>query len=115
MEKLALLFKLLPYLPFLYIGVFSILEVLFPSLRDPDFNRWELDEGRGTPIQILGWRKVLAPPRVLAQGYMSDKAASATALAFGLLFLSVGVFGIRHVTGLPTFLTDLFETLRSAH
>jgi hypothetical protein len=114
MEKLILLLKLLPYLPFLYIGIFSILEVLFPSLREPDFNRWEIDEVTGTSVQILGWRKVLRPPRVLAQGYMSDKAACATALAFGLLFLSVGAFGIRHVIGLPSFLPDLFEALTAS-
>jgi hypothetical protein len=38
-------------------GIVSILEVLFPSLRDSDFNRWKVDEGGGSYIQILGWKK----------------------------------------------------------
>jgi|SRR5579864_3361628 len=105
---LALVLRLLPYLIFLYAGIFSILEVLFPSLRDPDFNRWEVDDGGGSYINILGWKKMLTPPRVIAQGYMSDRVACAVALALGVVCLSIAVFGIRHISGLPEFLPDLF-------
>jgi len=107
---LALFFRLLPYLVFLYAGVFSILEVLFPSLRDADFNRWEVDEG-GSDVNILGWKKMLTPPRVLAQGYMSDAAACAVALGVGVICISIAILGVRHVAGFPGFLPDLFERL----
>lgn len=109
MGKLTHFFRLLPYLAFLYGGIVSILEVLFPSLRDPDFNRWEVDEGGGSYIQILGWKKMLTPPRVLAQGYMSDSAACAVALVAGVIFVLIAMFGIRHVSGFPEFFPDLFE------
>ena len=111
MEKLTLFFKLLPYLGFLYGGIVSILEVLFPSLRDPDFNRWEVDEGGGSNIQILGWKKMLTPPRVLAQGHMSDGAACVVALVVGVIFVLIAMFGIRHVSGFPEFFPDLFHRL----
>jgi hypothetical protein len=90
-------------------GIVSILEVLFLSLRDPDFNRWEVDEGGGSYIQILGWRKMLTPPRVLAQGYMSDRAACAGALVVGGMFILIAMFGFRHVSGLPEFFPDVFD------
>jgi hypothetical protein len=102
-------FKVLPYLVCLYVGVFSILEVFFPSLRGPGFNRWEVDEGSGSSVTILGWKKVLRPPRVLAQGYMSDGAACAVAIVVGVIFVFVAAFGIRHVTGVPEFVPDLFN------
>ena len=111
MEKLTLFFKLLPFLAFLYWGVFAILEVFFPSLRDPDFNRWEIDEGTGSYIQILGWKKMLTPPRVVAQGYMSDRAACAVAFIAGVVCISIAMFGIRHVTGFPEFFPDFFGRL----
>jgi len=106
---LSLFFKLLPYLFCLYGGIYSILEVLFPSLRDPDFNHWEVDEGTGSSITILGWKKILTPPRVIAQGYLSDGPACAIALIFGILFTSIAIFGIRNVSGLLAFLPDLFN------
>jgi hypothetical protein len=105
----TLFFKLLPYLAFLYVGIHSILEVLFPSLRDPDFNRWEVDGGAGSYVQILGWKRMLTPPRVLAQGYMSDRAACAVALAVGAISVLIAMFGIRHVSGFPNFFPDLFD------
>lgn len=111
MEKLTLLFRLLPYLAFLYGGTFAILEVLFPSLRDPDFNRWEVDDASGTTVQVLGWKKIITPPRVLAQGYVSDSTACVLAIAVGVIFISVGTFGVRHVSGFPGFLPDLFGRL----
>ena len=111
MEKLTSFFRLLPYLAFLYGGIVSILEVVFPSLRDPDFNRWEVDEGSGSYIQILGWKKMLTPPRILAQGYMSDGAACAVALVVGIIFVSIAMLGIRHVSGFPEFFPDLFGRL----
>ncbi len=111
MEKLTFFFRLLPFLVFLYAGVVSILEVFFPSLRDADFNRWEVDEGGGSYINILGWKKLLTPPRVVAQGYMSDRAACAVAVVAGILFILIATFGIRHVGGFPTFFPDLFNRL----
>jgi hypothetical protein len=109
MEKLRFFFRILPCLACLYAGVFSIAEVLFPSLRDPDFNRWEVDDDGGSYIQILGWKKKLTPPRVLAQGYISDSAACVVALVGGVILLLVATFGIRHVIGFPGFLPDLFN------
>lgn len=104
----TLFIKLLPFFLFLYGGIDSILEALFPSLRGPDFNRWEVDEG-GSYINIMGWRKALTPPRVIAQGYMSDGAACAVALVVGVIFIFIAIFGIRHVGGIPEFIPDLFE------
>ena len=78
---LALFFKLLPFLVALYAGIYSILEVLFPSLRSPNFNRWEADVRVGPYVNIMGWTKVLTPPRVLAYRYMSNSAACAVAVA----------------------------------
>jgi hypothetical protein len=106
---LALIFNLLPYLAFLGVGIFWFLEVLFPSLRNPDFNRWEIEGGRGSSVTILGWKKVLTPPRVIAQGYMSTETACAVALIFGAIFISIGILGIRHASGFPEFLPDLFD------
>ena len=109
MDKFAFFFRVLPYLVCLYVSVHSLLEAFFPSLRDPDFNRWEVDEGSGSSIQILGWKKMLTPPRVIAQGYMPDGAAFAIAIVVGVICLLIGTFGIRHVSGFPGFLPDLFN------
>ena len=108
MDKFTFFYRVLPYLVFLYVGIHSILEAFFPSLRDPDFNRWEVDEGSGSSIQIMGWKKMLTPPRVIARGYMPDGAAFAIAIVVGLICLLIGTFGIRHVSGFPGFLPDLF-------
>lgn len=109
MDTLTLSFRLSPYLAFLFAGIVSILEVLFPSLRDPDFNRWEIDEAAGPSIKILGWKKMLTAPRIVAQGYMSDGAACAVALVVGIIFVLIAMFGIRHVGGVPGFLPDLYH------
>jgi hypothetical protein len=111
MQAASFLLRLFPYLAFMFAGVFSILEVIFPSLRDPDFNRWEIDDESGSYIQVAGWRKMLSPPRVVAQGYMSDNAACNVALAVGVFFILLAIFGIRHVGEFPRFLPDLFEKL----
>lgn len=111
MEKLAFFLRLLPYLLFLYAGVVSILEVFFPSLRDPNFGRWGVDEGDGSYVKILGWKKMLTPPRVVARGYLSDGAACAVGLIIGVLFTLIATFGIRHVSGFPAFLPDLLAKL----
>jgi hypothetical protein len=71
-NKFTFFLRLLPYLVFLYVGMHSIFEAFFPSLRDPDFNRWEVDEDGGSYIQIIEWKKMLKAPRVIAQGYMPD-------------------------------------------
>ena len=106
---LALFFKLLPFLVALYAGIYSILEVLFPSLRSPNFNRWEADVRVGPYVNIMGWTKVLTPPRVLAYRYMSNSAACAVALVVGVIFMLIAIFGIRHVSGVPEFIPDLFD------
>jgi hypothetical protein len=108
-DKFTFFLRLLPYLLFLYAGIHSTLEAFFSSLRDPDFNRWEVDEGGGSYIQIMGWKKMLRPPRVMAQGYMSDRAACALAIVAGVICVLIGTFGIRHVSGFPGFLPDLFN------
>jgi hypothetical protein len=97
MEKLKLFFRLLPYHALLYGDPHSSLEVFFPYLRDPDFNRWEVDEGVGSYVQILGWKKTLRPPRVLARGHMSESAARAVGLIAGVVWILIAIFGIRHV------------------
>jgi hypothetical protein len=108
-DKVTFFFRVLPYLVFLYAGVLSIVEVFFPSLRGPDFNRWEVDEGNESSVTILGWKKVLRPPRVVAQGYMSDGAACAVAILVGVIFILIATFGIRHVIGFPEFVPDIFS------
>jgi hypothetical protein len=110
MGKLTLFCKLFPFLAFLYWGIFSILEVFFPSLRDPDFNRWEVDEVGGTYIEIAGWKKMLTPPRVIAQGYVSNTTACRIAIVAGVICILIAVFGIRHVSGFPGFLPDLLSS-----
>lgn len=107
MDLLSLGFKILPFAALLYWGIFSILEVFVPSLRTPDFNRWEIDEGEGSYVQVLGWRKVISPPRVIAQGYMSDRAACSVALIVGVLSILIAILGVRHVGGSPQFIPDL--------
>jgi hypothetical protein len=108
-DKVTFFFEVLPCLVFLYAGVFSILEVFFPPLRGPEFGRWEVDEGSGSSVTILGWKKVLRPPRVLAQGYMSEGAACAVAIVVGVILVIIATFGIRHVTGFPEILPDPFS------
>ena len=108
MDALILFWKLLPFLALVAVGVYSILEVCFPSLRDPDFNRWQVSDANESSITILGWKKVLKPARVIAQGYMSDRAACAIALSVGFLLIGVGFFGIRHIAGIPENFPDLF-------
>jgi hypothetical protein len=110
MRYLPLLIKVFPFGAFLYYGVKSILQALIPSMRDPDFNRWEIDEGTGDYIEIFGWRKVLRTPHVIAQGYMSDGAASAVAIIVGVICIVIGIIGIRHFTGVPAFIHDPFES-----
>ncbi len=108
MKTLSLLVELVPFLGVLCGGMYAIAEVFFPFLRGPDFNRWEVDEGGGSYVQITGWRKVLTPPRVVARGYMSDRAACAVAIAAGVVLISIGIFGIRHFSGFPKFVPDPF-------
>jgi hypothetical protein len=108
-DKLTFFLRLLPYLLCLCAGIHWILEAFFPSLRDPDFNRWEVDEGAESYVQIMGWKKVLTPPRVIAQGYMPDGVACALATVVGIIVVLFGTFGIRHVSGFPGFLPDLLN------
>jgi hypothetical protein len=108
MDQFDLAWKMLPFLLLLVYGAYTILEIFFPSLRSSDFNRWEIDEGSGSSIQIMGWKKVLSPPRVLASGYLSERAACTVALCLGTVFVAIGVLGIRHVSGIPLWFPDLF-------
>ena len=109
MDTAFLLFRLLPAFTLVGYGTYSILEVVFPSLRDPDFNRWEVDDNSGSSIQILGWSKVLTPPRVIAQGYFSDSTACAVSMTVGIVMIVVGFFIIRHMAGVPQSFPDLFD------
>ena len=79
----------------------QLLEVFIPSLRSPDFSRWEIYETTGTSVTIGPWKKVLSPPRVIANGYLSEAMACNVALAVGILFILIGVVGFRHTTGFP--------------
>ena len=109
MDKLTFFFRLFPYLAFLYAGIHSLLAAFFRSFRDPQFNRWEVDEGTGSYVQILGWRKMLKPPQVMGQGHMSNRAACALAIVVGIICVLIGTFGTRHVSGVPEFIPDLFD------
>ena len=111
MGKLSHFLRLLPYLALLGAGAFLILQACFPALRGSDFNRWEVDEDSGVSIKILGHRKMLTPPRALAQGYMSDRVACLGALVVGFIFILIAAFGVRHVGGFPQFLPDLLGRL----
>ena len=104
-----MLWSVLPFALCLGYGAYSILEVFFPSLRGSDFGRWEIDEGSGSNIQIMGWKKVLSPPRVLASGYVSERAACTLALCLGAVLIAIGLLGIRHTIGFPLWLPDLFD------
>lgn len=101
MDTAFLLFHLLPAFAMVAYGTYSILEVFFPSLRDPDFGRWEVDDDSGSSIQIQGWKKVLTPPRVMAQGYFSESTACAISLTLGIVMIVAGCLMIRHVAGVP--------------
>jgi len=114
MDWMTLGIKLFPFAALFYWGIFSIVEVFVPSLRPPDFDRWEVDEGEGTYVQIMGWRKVISPPRVIARGYMSESMACSVALAVGALSILIAIFGARHVSGSPQFLPDVMERLLKA-
>lgn len=104
-----LLFRLLPAFTFVGYGTYSILEVFFPSLRNPDFNRWEVDDNSGSSIEIFGWKKVLTPPRVIAQGYFSDSTACAISMTLGIVMIVAGFLIIRHIAGVPEAFPDLFD------
>lgn len=87
-----MLWKVLPFAACLGYGAYSIVEVFFPSLRSSDFNRWEVDEDSGAAIQIMGWKKALSPPRVLASGYLSERGACTVAFCFEAILITIGVF-----------------------
>jgi uncharacterized membrane protein YkgB len=109
METAFLLFQLLPAFAFVAYGTYAILEVFFPSLRDRDFGYWEVDGDNGSSIQILGWKKVLRPPRVIAQGYFSENTACAVSLIVGIVTIVIGLLLIRHIAGVPGFFPDFFS------
>ena len=54
---------------------------------------------------------MLTPPRVVARGHMSDRAACTVGFIVGVICLVIAMFGIRHVSGFPKFLPDLFNRL----
>jgi len=109
MNNLTLLVELLPFAGAFIAGLYFIAEVFIPSLRPRDFNRWEVDEG-GSEVDVnvafWQWRKVLTPPRVVAQGYMSNRAACTVAVVAGLVCICIAVLGVRHLTGFPNFIPD---------
>ena len=111
MKIAFLLFQLLPAFAFVAYGTYSILEVFFPSLRDPDFGYWEVDGGSGSSIEILGWKKVLTPPRIIAQGYFSENTACSVSLIVGIVMIVVGLLLIRHIAGVPGSFPDFFSNL----
>src|SRR5215467_5778361 len=111
MNTASILLHCLPYFLLTAYGIYAVLEVFFPALRETNFNRWQIDDDSGSSMQILGWRKVLRPPRVIAQGYMSERTACTVAMSFGVLFILLGALGIRHVSGVPESLPDFFARL----
>jgi len=111
MDTTLLLLRLLPAFTAVGYGVYAVLEVLFPSLRDPNFNQWEVTDDRGAYIEIMGWRKALRPPRVIAQGYMSDRTACTLSFCVGTLLIIIGFVFIRHIAGVPESFPDIFSSL----
>jgi hypothetical protein len=109
MDPLTLVWKLIPFVLLLGYGAYSILEVFFPSIRSSNFNRWEIDEDTGSSIQVMGWKKALSPPRVLASGYLSERAACTLASSLGIVFVAIAVLGIRHTIGMPLWFPDVFS------
>jgi hypothetical protein len=108
MKTAWLLFRLFPAFSMVAWGIYSILEIFFPSLRDANFDRWEVDAGEGSYIEIAGWRKVLKPPRV-TQGYLSESTACMLALCVGFFSILIGVLLIRHLAGIPVNIPDVFD------
>jgi hypothetical protein len=106
MDTALLLFRLLPAFVFVGYGVYSIVEIFFPSLREPDFNHWDIEIGRDDYVQVPGWRKVFKPARVIAEGYMSDSAACTISALAGLFLIIVGFAMIRHTAGIPEGVPD---------
>lgn len=111
MDTATTLWHCLPYLAAAGYGVYTVAEVFIPSLRDSQFNRWEIDDNSGSYIEIMGWRKVLTPPRVIAQGYLSDRTACAIALAVGAACIGLAFMGIRHVAGIPESFPDVLSRM----
>jgi hypothetical protein len=108
MRWFPLFLKAIPFVGLLLGGIYSILEVIFPALRPADFNQWEADEETGTTIRVGPWTRTFGSPRLIAQGYVSDATACGIALGVGTIFIFIGVFGLRRMTGYPAFLPDLF-------
>ena len=61
------------------------------------------------PLKSLGWKKVLRPPRVIAQGYLSENTACAVSLILGIVMIVGAFLVIRHVAGVPQSFPDLFN------
>ncbi|HEY1937846.1 MAG TPA: hypothetical protein VGJ33_07930 [Candidatus Angelobacter sp.] len=112
METASLLFHLLPAFVLTGYGTYAVLEVFFPSLRDADFNRWEVDDNSGSYVEIMGWRKMLKPPRVIAQGYLSERSACLFSFTVGTLMIAIGLLLIRHLAGIPQSFPDWFNGQR---
>lgn len=101
MSTAGIIFRCLPFFAMVGYGVYYLLEVVFPSLRDKDFNYWEVDNNSGSYLNLLGWRIVLVPPRVLAQGYLSDNAACAVAIGVGIFLIVLGLAAVHKIAGVP--------------
>ena len=111
MDTTLLLLRLLPAFSAVGYGAYAVLEVFFPSLRDPNFNQWEVTDDGGGYIEIMGWRKALRPPRLIAQGYMSNRTACTLSFCVGTFLIIIGFIFIRHIAGMPQSLPDIFSSL----
>jgi len=112
MDTFLLLVRLLPAFSLVAYGTYAILEAFFPSLREPGFNYWDV-ETEGEYVQVLGWRKVLKPPRVIAEGYLSDFSACAVSISAGLVMVIIGFMIIRHTAGIPESMPDIIGRIFS--
>jgi hypothetical protein len=101
METASILLRCLPFFLSIAYGVYSLLEIYFPSLRDQNFNRWQIDDNTGSYVEYMGWRKVLRPPRIIAQGYLSEGMACVVAFSAGIVLIAIGVWGVHEVAGIP--------------
>jgi hypothetical protein len=93
-------------------GLYLVLAAFLPDLRWENFGPWSVNDG-GSYIEFFGIEKTLRPPKVIAEGEMSERAAAVFSFCIGFLMTAIGCVAYRHITGIPAVLPDLVEKLFS--
>jgi hypothetical protein len=92
-------------------GVYLVLACFLPGLRSKGFHHWSVSDG-GSSIEFLGFfEKVIRPPKVIAEGEMSEKTAVRVYLSIGFLLITIGSLVFRHITGTPVWFPDVVQKL----